>query len=136
MAYYKEYQKQYYLDNAERIKEAHRQNYWANRDHYRNYTKQYNKQNKDKNASKKYVNKYGISLEDKKLKIQEQNNKCLICDIVFSGNLKNVHVDHDHKTGTVRGILCSNCNIGLGKFKDSSEILESALAYLKKYERL
>lgn len=42
-----------------------------------------------------------------------------------------VHVDHDHLTGRVRGLLCQECNTGLGKFRDSIPYLESAIQYLK-----
>lgn len=41
------------------------------------------------------------------------------------------HVDHDHRTGYIRGILCSRCNFGIGKFKDSVELLLSAVNYLQ-----
>ncbi len=44
---------------------------------------------------------------------------------------KGLCVDHDHKTGEIRGLLCDSCNNGLGRFKDNPEILASALSYLQ-----
>ncbi len=62
----------------------------------------------------------------------EQNNQCYICK---SGPSKNqsLHVDHDHKTGKVRKLLCNNCNNGMGKLKDSVELLQKVIDYLKEH---
>lgn len=51
---------------------------------------------------------------------------CLIC-----GSVHRLHIDHCHKTGKVRGLLCSNCNTGLGMFRDSPMLLNRASEYLK-----
>jgi len=48
--------------------------------------------------------------------------------------LKNIHVDHNHTTGIVRGILCSKCNQGIGLFMENKNILKSAIEYLEKHE--
>jgi hypothetical protein len=53
---------------------------------------------------------------------------CMICGIFVNG--KNFHIDHDHKTGKVRGKLCHKCNLGLGMFKDNIDILKQAIRYL------
>jgi len=51
--------------------------------------------------------------------------KCAIC-----GGTKRLAIDHDHKTGRIRGRLCINCNSGLGMFKDDVELLRTAVSYL------
>ena len=66
-----------------------------------------------------------------------QNGKCAICGATHGhrscrGQVCRLAIDHDHKTGEVRGLLCNNCNRGLGRFKDSVENLEAALRYLKR----
>jgi hypothetical protein len=52
---------------------------------------------------------------------------CEIC-----GSAARKHIDHCHDTGRIRGILCSNCNIGVGSFDDNPDLLERAAAYLRK----
>lgn len=80
--------------------------------------------------------KYGLTLEDQERMLREQNYKCAICgqEIFLQGSSQKLiaHVDHDHKTGKVRGLLCKECNIGLGKFMDNTEYLLRAVSYLKK----
>lgn len=77
---------------------------------------------------------YDLSLEDYNNKVKEQDHKCAICKCdeteAFKGLL---FVDHCHTTGKVRGLLCHHCNTALGKFKDSKEILSSALDYVERY---
>src|SRR2546428_4504941 len=63
--------------------------------------------------------KLGLNIEEAQ-RIYNSSNKCKICKEPISG--KNKHLDHDHKTMKIRGVLCSKCNNGLGNFKDSIEI--------------
>lgn len=63
-----------------------------------------------------------------------QNGKCKICKcaLLKTGQCNNsAAIDHCHITGKIRGLLCNNCNSGLGKFRDKPELLEIAAAYLR-----
>lgn len=62
-------------------------------------------------------------------KLAEQGGLCAICFGAESKG-KNWHVDHDHETGELRGVLCATCNVGLGAFGDSVDALSAAIAYL------
>lgn len=72
---------------------------------------------------------YGVTQDVINELLKLQDNKCAIC----SENLivSNTHIDHDHSTSTVRGILCIRCNIGLGYFQDSPHKLKQAAKYLQ-----
>lgn len=72
--------------------------------------------------------RYGITQEDFNKILEQQQGACAICDT--GAGEKPWHVDHDHSTGRVRGILCHSCNTGLGNFKDDPEVLRKALEYL------
>lgn len=63
-----------------------------------------------------------------------QGGRCAICKNVSTTHehWKFMPVDHDHKTGKVRGVLCQLCNAGLGKFKDNPAVILSAAIYLQK----
>lgn len=91
------------------------------------------RQNPDNERNNKLKHRYGITLADKKQMIVDQNGCCAICNKELSGD-KYVHLDHSHSSGSVRGVLCQPCNIGLGGFKDSIEALENAIEYLKKHD--
>ena len=61
---------------------------------------------------------------------EAQDNCCAICKVSFSHTQD--YVDHDHKTNKVRGLLCQECNVVLGKFKDTPMFFDNAAAYLRK----
>lgn len=75
--------------------------------------------------------KYGISIEQKEQMMIKQNNNCSICKNKFK-NSKDCNVDHNHKTGEIRGLLCYRCNTGIGYFKENVIILQEAIKYLTK----
>ncbi len=62
--------------------------------------------------------------------LKNQNSRCLGCHAHKDDLGYNLAVDHDHKTGKIRGLLCKNCNLALGHIKDSTEILNNLLNYL------
>jgi len=73
--------------------------------------------------------RYGIEPSDYLALINAHGGRCAICKgaPTRTGRL---HVDHDHATGQIRGLLCDSCNLGLGKFGDSPDRLRAAIAYL------
>lgn len=74
---------------------------------------------------------YGISLKDFDALLEFQGGGCAICAKPIDAMRRRMNVDHDHKTGKVRGILCSGCNTGLGHLGDNVEGLKRALYYLE-----
>ena len=73
------------------------------------------------------LRKFGLTKNDVKIMKEAQNNKCAICGHILSRPC----IDHDHKTGKVRGLLCRRCNRALGMFYDDVLVLEKAINYLK-----
>ena len=78
-----------------------------------------------------FKTKYNLSSEEREKILKDQDNACAICQtpLQFEGTL--THTDHCHETGRVRGILCTNCNRGLGHFKDNINNLKNAIFYLE-----
>ncbi|NCC55980.1 MAG: hypothetical protein EOM11_10990 [Erysipelotrichia bacterium] len=82
---------------------------------------------------------YGITLNEYRKMYEEQNHKCLICSCNLKFYGKSTHVDHNHKSGRIRGLLCGNCNSLIGFALDDASILNSAINYLdnaKNIERI
>jgi len=75
--------------------------------------------------------KYGIKLEDYNKMLDEQNHCCKICNSHKDLFKKALCVDHCHSSGKIRSLLCDDCNVGLGRFKDNEELLIKAANYLK-----
>jgi len=85
--------------------------------------------------------KYGIDKQTYNQILKDQDGLCAICRKPETATdpknqtIKRLAVDHDHKTNKVRGLLCTKCNIGIGIFQDSEELLYLAINYLKKHKK-
>lgn len=80
---------------------------------------------------------FGLTLEQYDTRLVAQNGVCALCrrpeTAVLKGKLKRLAVDHDHLTGKVRGLLCSQCNTSLGMFGDDPSRLRAAADYLERH---
>jgi Recombination endonuclease VII len=79
---------------------------------------------------------YRLEPEEFERMITEQDGRCAICRRTRAqiATIRGFHVDHDHATGDIRGLLCHHCNLLLGNAADSVEVLRQAIEYLKRYE--
>ena len=74
---------------------------------------------------------YGITLNEYNEMLEEQDHKCATCSTTDPGGKHGKFmVDHDHKTGKVRGLLCKNCNIALGLVNDDTDLIQKMINYL------
>ncbi len=115
--------------------EARRLKYQRDPAQSRANSKRYRDANREKLASSKrsayYSRMYGLSIPDLDSLLVRQGGECAICRTGSPGGVwGSFHVDHNHTTGEVRGLLCCNCNRGLGLFQDNPHHLQSAIAYL------
>lgn len=85
-------------------------------------------------ANKKLIDRYGITTEEKNWMILSQGGRCAICRTNHPGNSWGWHTDHNHETGEVRGILCLNCNLVVGKVENGWDVEVPAVTkYLELY---
>ena len=90
----------------------------------------YRKANRQKILDQNRVDRYGITQEYLGELYKKQNGRCDICQKEIT--MKKARIDHDHKSGNVRGLLCVSCNTGIGLLQDSVGVLESAIKYILK----
>jgi len=83
---------------------------------------------------KSIKNDYNLSVEAYEVMFQIQNGRCAICGKTVEDNGRRLAVDHDHVSGKVRGLLCVNCNQGIGRLQDDSELIRKAADYLDKHK--
>ncbi len=114
--------------------------YEANKDLERERARKYQRQlrisDPDYDRKKDYVRKYGITFDEYNEKWNEQKGLCAICNQpetrIIKGKVARLVVDHEHGA-KARKLLCSNCNILLGMARESIEILEKAILYIKEH---
>ena len=97
----------------------------------------YRSKRRDTDMQKHRQRKYGLDLATYSAMVAEQDNKCAICaqteTATRHGKVKALAVDHDHTTGKIRGLLCSDCNTGIGKLSEDRDRLLAAVRYLDKH---
>lgn len=99
--------------------------------YYREYARNHPRSRDHRTINYRRNYKFGMTVELYDALHALQGEVCAICRGLPT-RTEHLHVDHDHATHEIRGLLCDNCNLGLGKLKDSLQILEAAVAYLKK----
>lgn len=113
----------YKADNPEKVKASQKRSRDKNPETYRN---------------KQLLFAFGITIDQYKQMLADQGGVCAICQKPeteihpANGKLRNLAVDHDHDTGHVRGLLCNNCNRGLGFFADQADLVKAAWQYLER----
>lgn len=127
------YQRNYRARNREKVAAYNREWRRKNREHYNAYRNAWRKKNRIRYLEqRKWVrlkSAYGLSKEEYLELLDRQKGGCAICKTKPGSKL--LAVDHCHRSGKVRGLLCSNCNTGLGLLGDSKRLLAKALSYLR-----
>lgn len=118
--------KQYYEDNKEKLNQKSADYHANNRDR----KVKYHQDNRERIANNNLKRKYGLTPDNVQVMLEEQDNCCKICDIRFDVLIRH-NVDHCHVTNKIRGLVCRNCNWGLGNFKDNPDTLKRAITYLE-----
>lgn len=128
--------KQYYDSHKEELK-AYRDEYKKNnKEKIKEQQKQYRLNNPEKIKNHDLFSSYGITLAEYNSMLESQNNVCAICgncetEKTDKNKNRNLAVDHNHKTGKIRGLLCGKCNKMIGLANDNITILQSAINYLR-----
>jgi hypothetical protein len=95
--------------------------------------RQWKEANPEKYRLSKVPSMYGISVEQYLALKQQQGDLCAICGNAPRGAL-GLHVDHCHKTGKVRGLLCHHCNTAIGLLGERVDRMRAAIAYLEMHD--
>ena len=85
----------------------------------------------DRNKAAIIQRRYGITLETAQQKLEDQQFLCALCACHLDHVIgRNAQIEHDHKTGRFRGVVCLRCNLGLGWIQDNPELVDKIVAYL------
>jgi hypothetical protein len=121
----------YRAAHPDKIRARNRAWYEANRELSKAKSKLYYHSHKEQARAAGLRYRHGLTIEAYESMLAGQGGACAICGTSEWGS-SGPHVDHDHSTGDIRGILCQTCNIGLGHLGDCVETIKVALDYLEK----
>ena len=119
---------------TEKAKQKMRERYQRNRERLRGSQREYHNRPEVREARirRDLKNFYGITLEQYNQMVIDQGGKCPLCTRHQDELTRRLVVDHCHETGRVRGLLCNECNKGIGLLKDNPSIMERAIRYVNK----
>ena len=153
--YLREYRAKHYQEHKEQIAAQQKLYHERNKERINARKKEWTQEklvddpDYDKKRSKKYYlknekreltrargfkRKYNLTLEEIDAMLFRQNFSCPICRKDL--RIFRRHIDHNHKTGKIRGILCGACNAGIGMLGDNVEVLSKAIDYLQREDNL
>lgn len=113
--------------DPEKYRIISKKSWWKNHDANR---KRDRERQHTQGFKKKLRQRYGISIEQYEKMAEKQKGLCFICENLPRKGYR-LSVDHDHITGQVRGLLCNECNIGIGYLRHDIQSLQRAINYLK-----
>jgi hypothetical protein len=128
--------REYRKNNPEKVAASQKEYDAAHRQERAALSRKWSKAHPEKvkvwNRQRALKNKYGITTDEYDAFYKSQDGKCAICGCIKPEPEKCFAVDHNHNTGNIRGLLCSNCNTGIGMLQDNSDLLRIAADYLEK----
>ncbi len=130
-----ERRKQKRLENLEAERARGRAEYAKNPEARRAAAKRWKQNNKERVREYQRganIKRYNLTIEQKDAMFEAQGRTCACCGSPDPRGKRGWHIDHCHKTGEVRGLLCLYCNVALGKVQDSVEHLQKLIAYLSR----
>lgn len=117
-----------------------REKYAENPEKYKTRVAVFREKNPEKIRDTKLKQAYGVGTDYYNAKLKEQGGVCAGCGrnykVLWRGKEAEMALDHDHKTGSPRGVLCIKCNRGLGLMEDNVQALQNLIQYLHKYKKL
>lgn len=133
LVYQRESVKKWRGDNPDKREEQKKRHYIKNKDKIAEKSKVWYHNNKERYKGVAMLRKYGISLEVFNQMRESQQCRCAICGKGEENFAKGLFVDHCHKTGKVRKLLCANCNAAIGMLQDDPKIIMIAVEYIKEF---
>jgi hypothetical protein len=125
--------------NQDRARATARRSYRRNQDAAIDRAKHWNATHSDRRTNAALVRNHGITLTDYERILEEQGGVCAACgreETVIdgrSGKIRRLHVDHNHDSGEVRGLLCTSCNVALGLLQDDADRVDRLAGYRRRY---
>lgn len=123
--------KRWASNNPRRLRAKYKRWFQKNKEKMHRRNREYHQNNRDSINVRHRLNKHKITSIEYDAMLKKQRNRCSICRCKFE---KTPHIDHCHRTNKNRGLLCSDCNLGLGRFKDNKKYLRSAIQYLRRHK--